>query len=266
MFLAELIAHKLLHRQRSRGALKTGLNARGLARHREEGCLKLRLPQGGSEAIVINTSGGLAGGDFLTTDISVEAGAEFILTSQSAERVYGTLGPSAEVSHHFQVANGAALAWLPQETIMFDGAALHRKMLVELAQGATFLAVEALVLGRTASNENVRQIAHSDHWDIWQGGKLIHAERIGLCGVPPNSAATLGANKAFATVIVISDNVESLKGKLTQIESPGLGISCWNGKLIARLIAEDGFQLRKTLKAVVSACLKGKALPRVWDM
>ena len=150
--------HKLLHQQRSRGAVETQLGPNGLIRHREEGCQKLRLPHGGQEAILITTSGGLAGGDEISTRISVAEGAYFAVTSQAAERVYQTLGPLAFVENKFNVAASASFCWLPQETILFNGASLTRKMDVHLATGASFLAVESIVVGRTAILENLTQL------------------------------------------------------------------------------------------------------------
>ena len=260
------LAHKLLLEQRSRGALDTRLGQHGLVRHREDGCLKLRLPHGAHEAIMINTSGGLAGGDQLTAKIAVEPGSAFVVTSQAAERAYKTLGPAAEIEHQFEVAEGASLAWVPQETIMFDAASLKRKMTVRLSPTATFLGVESIVLGRIDMGEKLSAINLHDHWDIWQGGKLIHAERLSIVGALPRSLATLGENSAFATMLLVSDQVEFLLPQLCKILSGENAVSAWNGKLIARLVAKDGFQLRKTLKKVLSACLLGKALPRLWEM
>ena len=258
--------HKLLHQQRSQGVVETHLGPNGLIRHREEGCLKLRLPHGGQEAILINTSGGLAGGDQISTRISVAEGANFSITSQAAERVYQTLCPPAIVENQFNVAAGASFCWLPQETIMFNGASLTRKMDVHLATGASFLAVESIVLGRTAMDENLTQIEFGDQWNVWQNEKLIHAERMKLSGSPAQSMATLDGAKAFATVLLVSEQGEQKLSILQKVLRGQQSVSCWNGKLIARLVAEDGFQLRNTLKLVLSACLDGRALPRNWEM
>ena len=260
------IAHTLLHQQRSRGTIETHLGPNGLVRHREEGCLKLRLPHGGQEAILINTSGGLAGGDEISTRISVAANTNFYITSQAAERVYQTLGPPAIVENRFEIADGASFCWLPQEAILFNGANLTRKMDVYLAKGASFLAVESIVLGRTAMHENLTQIEFRDQWNVWQNNKLIHAERMKLSGMPAQSLATLNGANAFATVVLISGQAEQKLPFLQKVLRGQQGVSCWNGKLLARLVAEDGFQLRNTLKLVLSACLDGKALPRNWEM
>ena len=260
------LAHELLHKQRSHGSLKTHFGVHGLIRHREDGCLKIRIPFGSTEAILINTGGGLAGGDQLSTQLSVEPGAQFSVTSQAAERVYRTLGPAATVAHEFTVGAGASFHWLPQETILFDGSALQRNMTVRIGEGATFLAVEAFILGRTAMAETLIQFELHDTWNIYRADRLIHAERLTMSGASPHSKATLNKGRAFATVMLIGAHAAMLVPKLRSIVGDNLAISCWNGKLLARLVAEDGFQLRKALKAVLSACLNGEPLPRNWEM
>ena len=217
-------------------------------------------------AIIINTSGGLAGGDQLSTQLTVAAAANFTVTSQAAERVYRTLGPAAEIAHEFVIEDAAILAWLPQETILFNASALNRSLTVRLGEGARFLAVEAYVLGRTAMPETLNTFSLRDTWDIYRGENLIHAERLAMAGPVPKSEATLHGAKAFATVMLVDDNAERFVPKLRAITGSDHGISIWNGKLLARLVAEDGFHLRKTVKAVLSVCLDGRALPRNWEM
>lgn len=260
------LAHKRLHAQRSQGILVTHLGTNGLVRHREEGCLKLRIPFAAQEGILINTSGGLAGGDQLSTKISVGQDAHFTLTSQAAERVYRTLGPAAKISHQFEIEEGASLFWLPQETILFDGSALHRSLTVKMRKGAKFLAVEAFVLGRTAMAETLSQFDLRDSWNVYRGEKLIHEERLAMSGGVPNTLATLHSANAFATVLLVDDFAERHMAKLQAVIGTGNGISCWNGKLLARFTAKDGFLLRKTLKAVLSVCLDGISLPRNWEI
>lgn len=105
------------HAQRSRGEVKLGFGPRGVEHFREAGAAKLRLPQGSTEAILINTSGGLAGGDRHVIDIGVSE-ANLTVTTQAAERVYRSLGPAAELHVSLKVGPQARLCWLPQETIL----------------------------------------------------------------------------------------------------------------------------------------------------
>ena len=125
--MAEPIRH-----QRSEGAILLSMGATGLKRLREAHAAKARIPAGSREAILINTGGGLAGGDRFSFAITAEENARLTLTSQAAERVYRTLGPAAEVDVRLAAEAGATLMWLPQETILFDGAALSRRITASL--------------------------------------------------------------------------------------------------------------------------------------
>ncbi len=202
---------------------------------------------GGNEAILINTGGGLAGGDRFVFDIAVGEGAALTVTSQAAERVYRSLGESAGVTVTLSAAAGALLHWLPQETILFDGAALARSLTADVAPGARFLAVESFVLGRSESGETVTSARLRDRWRISRNGALLHAEDLALTGAPPSTAATLGSNRAFATILLVADDSERHIEAIRAAIGPSGAVSAWNGKLVARLIAKDGFALRKAL-------------------
>ena len=250
--------------QRSAGSIKLHMGPRGPRVLRESGAAKVRLPHGGSEAILINTSGGLAGGDRLHVDIACAAGTRLCVTSQAAERVYRTLGPPAVAHYNLAVGAGATLLWIPQETIVFDRAALARSYTVELAEEATFLAVEPLVFGRRAMGERVALLDLKDRWRVRRAGHLIHADDFAIDGVLPASPATLGTAGALATLIYVGADAEPARDRLRAVLGAGDGASAWTGKLVARLVAGDGFDLRKRLVAALSAILGQDALPRVW--
>jgi urease accessory protein len=255
-----------IRHQRSWGEVALGVERQGLKRLREAGAAKARMPTGGNEAILINTGGGLAGGDRFAFDIAAGEGAALTVTSQAAERVYRSLGESAEVAVSLTVAQGASLHWLPQETILFDGAALSRKLNVHIAPGARFLAVESFVLGRSESGETVSSVALRDRWRISCNGALRHGEDLALNGAPPASAATLGHNRAFATLLLISEDSESHLDAVRAAIGANGAASAWNGKLVARLIAQDGFALRKSLVPALSVLAGGVGLPKVWSL
>ena len=80
------------------------------------------------------------------------------------------------------VTGTASLHWLPQETILFDGAGFVRQLDVQMVEDSSFLASEMMVFGRTAMQETVRQGSVRDQWRIWCDGKLIHAEAFRLDG------------------------------------------------------------------------------------
>jgi urease accessory protein len=250
--------------QRSSGQVHLRLEKSGIAVMREAGSAKCRLPRGSSEVILINTSGGLAGGDVV--DVRAEAGAdaELTLNTQAAERIYRTLGPAASVSVTLRAAPGSTLRWLPQETILFEGASLAREFDVELAADANFLAVEAMVFGRKEMGEEVRTVTVRDRWRVRQAGRLIHAEEFRLGPKWAASDATFGSNRACATLLLVSPLAERLLEKLREVLGPEDGASAWNGKLLARFLARDGFQLRKTLIQALCVCVGRACLPKCW--
>jgi urease accessory protein len=256
------IAHLL--NQRSIGHVKLHMDQGGPLHIRESGASKVRLPRGTHEAILINTGGGLAGGDDFQFDFACAPGAMLTVTSQAAERVYRTLGPPAKLATKIALDAGSSFAWLPQETILYDGAALTRDYSVQLARGARFLALEPVVFGRTEMGENLASLALHDRWQIFSDGQLIHAEDLRIGPELPRSKATLDGNLAMASLIYIADDAEAKVEAIGSLISGFGGVSSWNGKLIARLVAKDGFGLRKALIPVLHAISGPGVLPKIW--
>jgi urease accessory protein len=252
--------------QRSAGAITLEVGTGGAVRRmREEGCAKLRIPArmtGQSpEAIIINTSGGLAGGDRFEVDVRAES--DFCLTTQAAEKIYRSLGSETRVAARLRAQGNARLLWLPQETILFDGARLKRSFDVELGRNATLFAVETVVLGRKAMKEQLTDFSFHDCWRIHREGKLIFADDLRFDPMRVQGVAALGGCEAFATIILVSTDTELLD-PLREIIGMRGGASAWDGKLVARLVGVDGFDLRKILIPALKL-LSGKAqLPKVW--
>src|SRR6266446_5768798 len=100
------------------------------------------------EAVLVNTAGGIAGGDRQRCDVTALANAFIAVTSQAAEKVYRALNEPARIATKLKVCEAAKLAWLPQETIVFNCGRVSRETEIELSSGAELLALEWLVLGR----------------------------------------------------------------------------------------------------------------------
>src|SRR5262245_2839240 len=107
------------------------------------------------EAVFINTAGGIAGGDRLESSVTALANASIAVTSQAAEKVYRALTEPARISTKLKACDAAKLAWLPQETIIFNRGRLIRTTEIELTSGAELLALEWIVLGRAAHGEAI---------------------------------------------------------------------------------------------------------------
>ena len=258
-------AAAILH-QRSRGEIILRVETAGLSRMREAGAAKVRFPQGGREAILINTGGGLAGGDRFSFDIAAGPSSSLTVTTQAAERVYRTLGPAASIDVRLKAETDSTLFWLPQETILFDGAALSRSITADLAPGAALLAVEPVILGRGASGETVHHASFRDRWRIRNNGRLVFADDLAFEGAPPVSGATLAGAGAFASIVLVSDRAEAMLDPLRAVIGDSDGASAWSGKLVARLVAKDGFELRKALVPALAVLAGGAALPKVWSL
>ena len=239
----------------------------------QAGCLKARFPRqvarGWAEVITLNSSGGIAAGDRLSGRFSVARGARVTITTQAAERFYrARVGDNpATVENRIEIDQGAAVEWLPQETIFFDGAAVSRSLHVELAVGAEFLAVEMLVFGRTLMGESVRRIRFRDGLRITRDGCPLLQDVVRIQG---DAAALLarpavaGGMPAVATLLYIAADagarLEALREAFQDAEA---GASVDGDLLVARILAPSGALLRRSVQNALFI-LRQRPLPRVW--
>ena len=244
-----------------------------LARLFQEGAAKIRLPETYSpemEAVLINTAGGLTGGDRLDWAVTAPAGTQVVATTQACERIYRSSSGPAEVSTAISVAAGARVHWLPQETIVFNHAALSRRLDVELGETSEFLAVEAVLIGRRAMGEAVTSARFRDRWRIRRGGRLLHAEDLRLEGdiaALVADRAVLGGSLAFATMFYCGPLSEAMLARVRAVLGDAAGgASQWKEKLVVRVTAEDGFALRKILIPLITVLRDGAPVPKVWNL
>jgi urease accessory protein len=237
----------------------------------ETGGLRMHFPGARArelEAVLINTAGGIAGGDRLDLDIVAGTQARLSVSSAAAEKVYRTLGPVARVHVKLSADAGASLAWLPKETIVFDGARFERTIEVDLAADARLVFAEALVFGRTGMGEAVRHGFLFDRWRVRRGGALVFAESVRLDGAIAaklDQAAVAKGGAGIATVLIIPGSAETLEPlrALSSRFRGEVGMSAWNGLAVARLCAADGAALRYDLTTLI-ASLRGGKLPNCW--
>ncbi|MDI7860664.1 urease accessory protein UreD [Rhizobiaceae bacterium n13] len=244
-----------------------------LARLFQEGAGKIRFPETfapGMEAVLINTAGGLTGGDRMQWGVEAGPGTDIVLTTQACEKIYGASFGTADVSTHISAAAGARVQWLPQETILFDNASLQRRLEVDLDADAEFLAVEAVILGRKAMGERMLHGHFRDRWRVRRSGRLIHAEDLHLGGdiaALSVQAAVLDGCAAFSTLLYCGPLAESMLGKARAVLGDGFGgASHWQDKLVIRLTAVDGFALRKKLMPLITVLRNGAPVPKVWKL
>lgn len=265
---------------RARGVIRahfsTTAGRTAAARLYAAGGLRLRCPTvgpgltPGCEGVIINTAGGMVGGDHAALAIEAGPGAGVTLTTQSAEKIYRSTGVPTRVDTALRLGAGALLEWLPQETILYDRAAFHRSLAVEMAGDATLLLVESLVFGRLAMGEVFATGALRDRWRIRRDGALAFAEdlRIGddVAALMRRPALGGGAQGA-ATLLLVAPDAEArlaaVREVLATAPCPG-GASAWNGLLLARLLSPSPAPMRAAIMQVLAA-LRGRAAPRVWQ-
>lgn len=266
--------------ERAHGAARLVFGRRGdmtiLREAYQEAAFRVRKPRvepgEDIETVLINTAGGITGGDRFELDIALEAGTRATVTTQAAEKVYRSSGGVGTLTTAIRLDQGAHLAWLPQETILFDGSALERRLDVAVAPDATLIAAESIVFGRIARGERVETASLFDRWRIRRGGRLVFAEGLRLEGPVADAlgarAAGAGAVASALLLVVAPDaeqRLEPVRECIAAIGGEGaeIGASAFEGMLAVRLLGGDAFALRTALAALIEH-LRGP-LPRVWS-
>ncbi len=261
--------------QRSEGAARIAFkferSGTRLAELYQQGAAKVRLPlvEAGEppQAVLINSSGGLTGGDRMSTEATLGENCHAIVTTQACEKIYRASAGSAGIVTRLIVGENARLDWLPQETILFDGARLTRRLDAELAPGATLLLVEATIFGRSARGEAVRSGLFTDRWRIRRENRLVFADDLRFDWSDPELVrrpAVLAGAAAMATILFMVEEPARHLPALREVIGANGGVSAWNGRLIARIVAPTGAALRQTLIPALSVLRDGAGLPKFW--
>lgn len=250
---------------------KPGPKRTVLADLHQSGAFKALFPRprgSALEAILVNTAGGITGGDSFAAGFDVAAGTRLAVTTQAAERAYRAQpGEVGQVRNGAQVGPGARLDWLPQETILYDGCALDRALRIDLAQDARLLMVEPMVFGRKAMGEVLGHVHVRDRIEITREGAPLYTDAIRLWGdavahlARPAVAAGAGA---MASLVFVAPEAEAHLAPLRALMPASGGVSLIGPDLLAmRLLAEDGHVLRGVLLPVLNRLTENN-LPRSW--
>jgi urease accessory protein len=268
-------------RQRARGEIRAVFARAGerceAARVYETGGLRLRFPRAGAEceAVVVNTGGGMAGGDRSRVDLTAGRQARVVATTQSAEKIYRSEGEAVRVEVRLRVESGGALAWIPQETLLFEAARLERSLEADVAADASLLLVEAVTFGRLASGETRIAARFRDRWRVRRDGRLIFAEeaRLDDAGAALDRPAVGRGARAIAAILSVAPNAEAqlpalraaLEGIAAREGAPlDAGASAFDGMAAARLASPSPSRLRAAVIEAMLA-LRGREAPRVWS-
>lgn len=242
----------------------------------QDGCAKIRLPHSHSsalEAVLINTSGGLTGGDRMQWSAELAPDGRMVLTTQACERIYRSIGGAATVETRLSVGAGAHLDWLPQETILFAASQLDRRIEIDMAEGASLTAIEAILLGRDAMGEAALDARLRDNWRIRRNGRLIHAEATRLDGTlaERNGLSLLAGRRAFASILHVAPDHAQCHAALVRLRSilpdDGRIAASANGdRLVIRALAQTGLALRRLIVPILVELSGAGALPRLWHL
>lgn len=265
---------------RAHGGVQLRFGRVGARTHRlelaESGGYRARFPttfDATSEAVLINTGGGMAGGDSMRVEAVLEPGSEAVITTQAAEKIYRSQGVDTRIATTLSVGEGASLAWLPQESILFSGARLSRSLAIDLAEDARLVACESVFFGRSAMGEAVLRGALDDRWRIRRAGRLVFADDLRLDGAVADTlarpAVAAGARAAATLVAAGPDLAETLEAVRALFgDDDGAAVEAGAGivsdLLVIRLLSIDAQALRRALVTLLGH-LTGRALPRTWS-
>src|SRR5260221_5166476 len=224
----------------------------------ERSPIRIMFPRAGGgaveEAVLINTAGGIAGGERLEFGVTALANASMTVTSQAVEKVYGALNEPARIATKLKACQAAKLAWLPQETIAFNWGRLSRKTEIELSSGAELLALEWIVLGRAAHGEEMVGGHITDSWRVKKDGRLIWADSFHATDETfphLHRQALLSNCKAVGTLIYFGPCLDARLEFLRDM-APSLGCHCAvthvGGLIIGRFAAEGSSDLVPALR------------------
>ncbi|MDQ2090860.1 urease accessory protein UreD [Marimonas arenosa] len=238
---------------------------------RQAGSSKLLFPRRTGpeiEAVLLNTAGGVTGGDRFAVDIEAQSGTAMTLTTQAAERAYAAQpGETGVIRSSLLLGEDVAFNWLPQETILFAGCALDRSLAVEMAASSRLLVSEILVFGRGAMGETLTCGTFLDRIEVRRGGEKLFLDAIALHGniaAHLERAAIAAGSGAMVSVVYVAPDAEAYLGPLRAMLPETAGVSLIGADLLfLRALAQDSFALRQMLIPILVRLTK-TPLPRCW--
>ena len=254
-----------------------------LSRRAHHGPLHVQKPfypeaDGTCHVYLLHPPGGVVGGDALHIDVSVHPGAQALLTTPAATKFYRSGERYAAQTLRAQVADAATLEWLPQETIVFDGAWARSRTRVELKRAARFIGWEVVCLGRPVNYETFTRGAWQQRLEVWRDGTPLFIDRSDVHGSAPILTQACGwAGHSVSAVLVCAatdlprDVLENLRASCVALQRDGVfAATQLRGALVCRYLGHHAQHARTCLQRaweILRPVLLGKSacVPRIWN-
>jgi urease accessory protein len=232
---------------------------------------KALYPEGPAacHVIVVHPPGGVVGGDRLEIDVDAGPACSVLATSPGAAKWYRANGRVSQQAVRLRIAAGAAIEWLPQETIFYDAASVDLEHDVDLAAGSVYIGSEVLCFGRVAAGEVFTRGWIRQRTRIRQEGRLLWWEQ-GIL-TPDGIASPLGmrGHAVCATLLAVGRPVPAALQAHVRALDPQLASSQVKSVFVARYLGDDG-EAARAVMAQVWALLRPHLLdrpacpPRIW--
>jgi len=259
--------------QRSKGNINIELLDNTFKKFFQSGCCKVLNPNNYNESkelVLINTAGGITCNDNIEINATIN-NSELSICTQAAEKIYAGIGDPATVEININL-NNSSLYWLPKELILFDKSKLRRKININLSGSSNLIFCETSIFGRKAMSEKIKNISFSDQWKINVNSSLKHFEAINMQGSMIDNYKnnyTFANQSSLSTILIFGDIIHQLESELRKvtknIENHYCEMTKFDDKIIIRCLADDNYDLKKTLNFIMKNIIKDK-LPKSWDL
>ena len=259
--------------QRSKGEINIELLDNNFKKFFQSGCCKILNPNNyndNKELVLINTAGGITCNDSIEINATIH-NSELSICTQAAEKIYAGIGDPAKVNININL-NNSTLYWLPKELILFDNSKLRRNINVNLSDNSNLIFCETSIFGRKAMSEKIKNISLSDQWKINVNSSLKHFEAINMQGSMIDNYKnnyTFDNQSSLSTIIIFGEIIYQFESELRKIieniENHYCGMTKFDDKIIIRCIANDNYDLKKTLNFIMKNIIHDK-LPKSWDL
>ena len=259
--------------QRSNGKIDIELLDNDFSKFFQSGCCKILNPKNYTEfkeLVLINTSGGITCNDNIEINAVIN-NSQLSVCTQAAEKIYAGIGDPARVEININL-NNSTMYWLPKELILFDNSKLRRNININLSDNSNLIFCETTIFGRKAMSEKIKNISFSDQWKIYSNSSIKHFEAINIKGSTIDNFKnnyTFSNPSSLSTILIFGDIVHQLESVLRKVKK-NLGnhyceMTKFNDKIIIRCLADDNYDLKKTLNIIMKNVINDK-LPKSWDL